>query len=92
MSRAVLVIATIIDLGLAALLIAVSGFILGPGPESMNCDPLITAGWAAMLIGSIVAPIAGFVLHARSKSGFAFMVAWLPPAIALLAISIPPHY
>jgi hypothetical protein len=92
MVRAVLVVATIVDLGLAALLIAVSGFILGPGPESMHGEPWTTAGWVAMLIGCVVAPIAGFVLNARHKTGIALVVAWLPPAVALIAVSIPPPY
>jgi hypothetical protein len=36
---ALLVIATIGDLGLAALLLAVSGFIIGGGPQATNIRP-----------------------------------------------------
>jgi len=92
MGRAVLVIAAIVDLGLAVLMVAVSGFVFGAGPESMHGDLVIAALWTGMLVGSIAAPIAGFVLHARKKAGLAILIAWLPPVVALIAISIPPHY
>jgi hypothetical protein len=91
MWRAVLIFAAILDLGLAVLLIALSGFVLGPGPESMHADPAATALWAGMLAGSIAAPLVGFVLFAR-RPCCACMLAWLPPVVTLLAVVLAPPY
>jgi hypothetical protein len=40
----------------------------------------------------VAAPIAGFILHRRGKTGIGVLVAWLPPAGALLALAIPAPY
>ena len=56
-----LVLAAIVDASLALLLVAVSGFVLGPGPESSNGDPAAVISWTVALIGCIAAPIAGFI-------------------------------
>ena len=47
MVRAVLIIAAIVDVALAALMVAVSGFLFGSGPESMHGGVLLTAAYAA---------------------------------------------
>ncbi len=92
MVTAVLIVAMIADLALAALLIAVSGFIFGSGPESTHAGNLAAAGYIAAVIGCVVAPIAGFVLHRRGKSGVGIAAAWLPVAGALVAMAIPAPY
>ena len=48
MTKAFLVIATVADLALAELLIGVSGFMFGSGPESMHAG----AGFAAVYWGA----------------------------------------
>ena len=92
MVRAVLIIATIVDVALAALMVAVSGFLFGPGPESMHGGALLTAVYTAGVIACLAAPVAGFVFNGRGKSGAGVLVAWLPPAGALLALAIPAPY
>jgi len=87
-----LVVATIADLALAALLIAVSGFLFGSGPESTHAGSLVAAGYITAVVSCVVAPIAGFALHRRNKSGIGVAAAWLPVAGALVAMAIPPPY
>jgi hypothetical protein len=89
---AVLVVATIIDLALAALMIGVSGFLFGSGPESAHGGTLMAAAYTAGVIACVAAPIAGFILHRRGKTGAGVLLAWLPPAGALLALAIPAPY
>ena len=79
MVRLGLILATVIDLGLAALLIGVSGFVFG-GPEGMRADPLAVAGWSAMLAAALAAPILGFVLYSRGRTGAGLLIVWLPVA------------
>lgn len=92
MARAILIVAAIVDVLLAALLIGVSGFVLGPGPESMHGQALVTAGWTAMVVGCFVAPVLGFVLRSFERPVGGILIAFLPPVIALVAAIIPPPY
>lgn len=66
------------------LLIAVSGFIIGDGPEGMHGDLQALLGWGAMLSACIAAPIAGFVCRAKGKSSLGLLIAALPILGALL--------
>ena len=50
MATVLLVVATIADLALAALLIAVSGFIFGTGPESTHAGSLAAVGYIAAIL------------------------------------------
>ena len=92
MTKVFLVIATAIDLGLAALLVAVSGFLFGSGPQSMHAGPLLKAGYLAAVIACVVLPVVGFRLNAKKKPGAGLFAAYLPPLGALLAILIPAPY
>jgi hypothetical protein len=87
-----LVIATIADLALAALLIGVSGFMFGSGPESMHAGSIWAVLYTGAVIACIAAPIAGFILNRRGKTGLGLALAWLPPAGALVALAIPAPY
>lgn len=87
-----LTIATIADLALAALLIGVSGFWFGSGPESIRAGTLAAVGYVAIVLGCLLAPIAGFVLNARGKAGIGLTVAWLPIAGAVVAMIAPVPY
>ena len=64
-----LFLAAIVDTLLGVLLVAVSGFVFGPGRESLNSDPTAVASWTVALIGCIVAPVAVFILRAHRKAG-----------------------
>ena len=92
MAKTFLVIAALVDLALAALLIAVSGFMFGAGPESMNAGGLALAAYTAAVIACVAAPIIGFVFNKRGKVGTGLAVAWLPAAGALVAAMMPAPY
>lgn len=87
-----LVVATVVDGALAALLIGVSGFWLGGGPESAHAGVLAAVAFIAAVVACLAAPIAGFVFNKRSKTGLALAVAWLPAAGALLVLMMPAPY
>ena len=89
---AVLILATLVDLALAALLIGVSGFLFGSGPESVHGGTLLAVAYTAGVIACVAAPVAGFLFNARGKTGAGLLVAWLPVAGALLALAIPAPY
>jgi hypothetical protein len=90
--KALLAIAAVVDLALAALLVGVSGFLFGSGPESMHGGAFLTLTYAAAVIACLAAPIAGFVFNKLGKAGTGVIVAWLPPAGALVALVIPAPY
>lgn len=92
MTKAFLIIAAIADWALAALLIVVSGFMFGGGPESMHGGNWLLAAYSAAVIACVAAPIAGFILNRFGKSGVALTVAWLPPAVGLIALAWPAPY
>jgi hypothetical protein len=87
-----LVVATVADLALAALLVGVSGFLFGGGPESAQAGALAAAGYVVAVIGCLAAPIAGFSFNRRGKTGLGLTMAWLPVAGALVALMIPAPY
>ena len=68
-AKLLLVLATIADLALAALLVGVSGFMFGGGPESMHAGALAAAVMLLAVIACLVAPIAGFAFNRRGKPG-----------------------
>ena len=86
---ALLVLATIFDLLLGALLIAVSGFVFG-AHEGMAGDPSAVAAWSIGLAACVVAPIAGFVLRRRNP-GLGVLVAIVPVLGALVVTFWPFH-
>ena len=79
-----LVLAAIADLLLVVLLIAVSGFVFGSGPEGAHGDASEAAIWVAGVLVCLAAPIAGFVLRAFGRAGTGVLVAWFPPIAGLL--------
>ena len=93
MVKALLILATIVDVALAALLIGVSGFLFGCGSRKharrarRSSSPM----WAAV-IACVAAPIAGFVIMRRGKPVPGIIVAWMPTAGALAAMLLPPPY
>ncbi|HTW51067.1 MAG TPA: hypothetical protein VME45_04130 [Stellaceae bacterium] len=85
-----LIFATIGDLLLAVLLIAVSGFILG-SQEGMSGDPSAVALWVAGVAACLAMPIIGFVLRAKSRPGIGALVAATPVLGGLLVTFWPFH-
>lgn len=84
--------ATIVDIALAALLIGISGFIVGTGPESMQAGRWGAAALMAAVMACLAAPALGFVMRANRRPAGGIMVAWLPPIVGLIALAIPPNY
>ncbi len=78
-----LILATILDLALAVLLVAVSGFIFGGGPEGLHGELFAAAVWWAGFIGCLAAPVAGFVLRARKLGGWGVLIAFVPLAVGV---------
>ncbi|MGA8971501.1 MAG: hypothetical protein WB499_19980 [Pseudolabrys sp.] len=92
MAKFLLVLATVVDFALAALLVGVSGFLFGGGPESMHAGFLAMVGYVAAVIGCLAAPIAGFAFNRRGKVGLGLAAAWVPVAGALAALMMPAPY
>lgn len=92
MTKFFLIIAAIADLALAALLIAVSGFMFGSGPESMHAGDLAAALYTAAVAACVALPVAGFVLDRKGKAPLGLALAWLPLAAGLIALAIPAPY
>jgi hypothetical protein len=90
--KALLILAAIVDVALAALLIGISGFLFGTGPESMHGDSVALLGYVAAVIACVAAPIVGFILTRRGKPTPGIIVAWMPPAGAFAAMLLPPPY
>lgn len=89
MALVALIVATVVNLALAALLVSVSGFIIGSGPESARGGTLAAATIIAFVAACVVAPIVGFVLRSFNRPVAGILIAWLPPAVALFAMVLP---
>jgi hypothetical protein len=81
-------IAVVADLALAVLLVTLSGFIFGGGPEGMHGEAGAAIAWWVGLIPTLAAPILGFLLLRRGRPGVGVLIAWAPVVIALLFVSI----
>jgi hypothetical protein len=81
-------IAVVADLALAVLLVALSGFIFGGGPEGMHGEAGAATVWWASFIVTLAAPILGILLLRRGRPGVGVLIAWAPVIIALLFASI----
>jgi len=92
MVRAALIIAAIVDVALAVLMVAVSGFMFGSGPESMHGGSLFLTTYVAGVIACVAAPVVGISLSQRGKPAPGVIVAWVPAAGALVTMMLPPPY
>lgn len=84
-----IVLVGLLDWALAALLVAVSGFLFGSGPESGHAGTAAFVGWAAMVVFCIAAPVAGFILAGRERPGVGIMLAIAPIIVALVVAFLP---
>jgi len=66
---ALLILAAIVDTLLAVLLLWVSGFVFGGGPEGSGGDLSSVAAWSGALAACIGSPVAGFILRAHQRIG-----------------------
>ncbi len=80
-SLVALIFLAIVDLLLAVLLIAVSGFIFGYH-EGLHGEPSAVAQWSGALAACIAAPVAGFVLRARGQAAIGILIAAVPMVVA----------
>ena len=78
MTKALLIVAALVDLALAALMTALSGYIVGGGPESMHAKGFAAAAYWAAVVVCVAAPVAGFIFNKRVKAAAGLIVAWLP--------------
>jgi hypothetical protein len=92
MAKVSLVLATMVDLAIAALLVAVSGFLFGTGPESLRASGAVEVVYAAGIIACTAAPIAAFALNGIGRVAPAQFVVWLPGLGALVALILPAPY
>jgi len=92
MATALLIIAALVDLALAARLVAVSGFVVGGGPQGMSAHGFAAAAYWAAVVVCIAAAAAGFILNRKGKTVAALVLAWVPPAGALIAALMPAPY
>ena len=90
--KALLIVAALVDLAMAALMTALSGFIVGGGPESMNAKGFAAAAYWAAVVVCVAAAVAGFILNRKGRTAAALIVAWVPPAGALVAALVPAPY
>ena len=82
--KVLLVIAIVADLALAALLVGISGFVFGGGPEGMHGAIWVAIGWWAMFIAALAAPVLGVVLARRGKPEAGALIAWMPAIIGIV--------
>ena len=92
MATALLIVAALVDLALAALLVAVSGFVTGGGPESSNAHGFAAAAYWAAVVVCVAAAFAGFILNRKGRTAAALVLAWVPPVGALVAALMPAPY
>jgi hypothetical protein len=92
MARFLLIAAAIVDVGIAILIIAISGFIVGSGPESMRAGAWGGVALMAVVLGCLAAPVAGFAMQKYGRPAGGIIVAWLPPLLGLFALAVPPNY
>ncbi len=89
--RIAIILVGLLDWALAALLVAVSGFLFGSGPESSHSGTWALIAWGAMVVACIAAPIAGFVLAGRGRAGVGLLIAVAPLVVAALVALLPIH-
>jgi hypothetical protein len=80
-------IGVVADLALAVLLVGLSGFIFGGGPEGMDGEAGAATVWWASFIVTLAAPILGILLLRRGRPAVGVLIAWAPVIIGLLFAS-----
>jgi hypothetical protein len=81
--KILLVLAIVADLAVAALLVGISGFIFGGGPEGMNGPALPVIGWSLAFASCFIFPLLGGLVLRRGRRELGALVAWVPVIVAL---------
>lgn len=79
LARILFTLGLLADAALITLLIAVSGFVFGGGPEGLNGEVSAVLSWGAALSVCVLAPLIGITLWRRGRADLAVAAAWLPP-------------
>jgi hypothetical protein len=87
--RVAIVLVGLVDWALAVLLVAVSGFLFGSGPESDHAGTWALIAWGAMVVASLAAPVVGFVLAGRGRPGVGLLLAVAPIVVATVVALFP---
>jgi len=87
-----LFVAAVVDLILFAILISISGFLFGTGPQSMHGGALMATVYTVGVIACLAAPVAGLVVHRRGKTALGMLIAWLPVIGTAVTLMIPAPY
>jgi hypothetical protein len=81
-----LVLLAVIDWSIAAVLVGVSGFVFGSGPESVHAGLLFGLVFFGFVLFAAAAPIAAFLMRAR-RPGLAIALA-AAPLLVVIAFSL----
>ncbi len=92
MANIFLFVAAVVDLILFAILISISGFLFGTGPQSMHGGALMATVYTVGVIACLAAPVAGLVVHRRGKTALGMLIAWLPVIGTAVTLMIPAPY
>ncbi len=92
MANIFLFVASLVDLFLFAVLISISGYLFGTGPQSLHGGALMATVYTVGVIGCLAAPVAGLALRRYGNAGLGMLIAWLPMIGVLVTLMIPaPH-
>ncbi|MFG1344582.1 hypothetical protein V5F59_06795 [Xanthobacter autotrophicus DSM 431] len=75
----------LVNAGLAALLIGISGFVFG-GPEGARGEFYAVLEWSITLGICVVGPVLGLFLWRRGLRGLALAMTWLPPLAFFIGV------
>jgi len=75
----------VINAGLAALLIGISGFVFG-GPEGARGEASAVLGWGSTLAICLLSPALGLWMWRRNRRDLALAMMWLPPLAFLVGV------
>ena len=92
MANIFLFVAAVVDLILFAILISISGFLFGTGPQSMHGGALMATVYTVGVIACLAAPVAGLIVHRRGKTALGMLIAWLPVIGTVVKLMIPAPY
>jgi len=88
LARILFTLGLLADAALITLLIGVSGFVFGGGPEGLHGEVSAVLSWGAALSVCVLAPLIGIMLLRRGRADLAVAAAWLPPLGLLVGAMI----
>lgn len=88
LARLLFTLGLLADAALVTVMIGVSGFIFGSGPEGLNGEIFAVLSWGAALSVCVLAPLIGIMLWRRGRPDLAVAAAWLPPLGLIVGAAI----